>query len=138
MSTLKETTFGNMQRVTGQGHTFASMISHICELAKKLGSDCDDELRSEAVGLCAQFSRNANQAAPEILVAGTALAVEALRRAHGIQRYDVQLLAVLNLAQGRITQMQTGEGKTFVAIATATHLALAGRGVGCVHRRLRE
>lgn len=65
----------------------------------------------------------------ELLIGGLSLACEALRRSKGIQLYDVQLLAVLELAQGRIAQMQTGEGKTFVAIATAAVLALEGKGV---------
>ena len=64
-----------------------------------------------------------------MLGAGIALANEALRRSQGINLYDVQLLAVIHLAHGRIAQMQTGEGKTFVAIAAAAHFALAGKGV---------
>jgi len=52
-----------------------------------------------------------------------------VRRGHRIELYDFQLLAVIELARGHIAQMQTGEGKTFVAITTAAHLALAGRGV---------
>ncbi|MCA9906053.1 MAG: preprotein translocase subunit SecA, partial [Anaerolineae bacterium] len=48
---------------------------------------------------------------------------------HGAELYDVQLYAALMLCRGCIAQMQTGEGKTFVAIATAAHLSMAGRGV---------
>lgn len=65
----------------------------------------------------------------ELLTGGLALACEALRRCKGIQLYDVQLIAAMELAQGRIAQMQTGEGKTFVAIASAAVLALEGKGV---------
>ena len=105
------------------------MITHIRELAQSLSGCTSDQLHIEATNLRADFARTTKRTAPELWVAGTALAVEAMRRAHGVQLYDVQLTAVLNLAQGRIAQMQTGEGKTFVAIATATLLALAGRGV---------
>ena len=67
--------------------------------------------------------------APDVLVAGLAVAAEALRRSHGVELFDVQIHAAVELARGRIAQMQTGEGKTFVAITVAAHLALAGRGV---------
>lgn len=66
---------------------------------------------------------------PELLIAGAALAAEAVRRGHGVNLYEVQLLAVIHLAQGKVVQMQTGEGKTFVAIATAAIAALCGSGV---------
>ena len=65
----------------------------------------------------------------DLLVGGLALACEALRRSKGIRLYDVQLIAAMELAQGRIAQMQTGEGKTFVAITSAAVLALEGKGV---------
>ena len=126
---LKHTSKAKSSRLSGSGNASAVMISHIRELAESLSSCLDSELQAEAANLRTEFARSVKQYAPELLVAGTALAVEALRRAHQIQLYDVQLQAVLNLAQGRIAQMQTGEGKTFVAIATATHLAIAGRGV---------
>ena len=128
MAGLQLSSVGHRQR-SERGTNFAGLIAHIRELAVTLSQCSDVELHSEAANIRAEFSRTVNQSAPELLVAGTALAFEALRRAHNVELYDVQLAAVLNLAQGRIAQMQTGEGKTFVAIATATHLALAGRGV---------
>ncbi|MDG2131005.1 MAG: hypothetical protein P8K08_23605 [Fuerstiella sp.] len=105
------------------------LIPHIRHLSRTLCSCRDSELECEAESLRREHSVGADHNAPELLVAGIALATEALRRSHSIELYDVQLLAVIQLARGHIAQMQTGEGKTFVAITTAAHLALAGRGV---------
>lgn len=48
----------------------------------------------------------------------------------GITPFDEQLSAALSLSQGRMVQMQTGEGKTLCAVFAACHEALNG---GCVH-----
>jgi preprotein translocase subunit SecA len=105
------------------------LIPHIRELSRSLSACPETELEREAESLRRELSSGAEHDAPEVLVAGVALAAEALRRGHRIELYDVQLLAVIQLARGHIAQMQTGEGKTFVAITTASYLALAGRGV---------
>jgi preprotein translocase subunit SecA len=57
-----------------------------------------------------------------------ALAREAARRALGQRPFDEQVLAGLALAQGRIVEMATGEGKTLAAVAPVFLQALAGRG----------
>jgi len=46
--------------------------------------------------------------------------------------YDVQLIGGITLHQGKIAEMQTGEGKTLVATLPAYLNALAGRGVHVV------
>ncbi len=46
--------------------------------------------------------------------------------------YDVQLIGGIQLHQGKISEMQTGEGKTLVATLPAYLNALAGRGVHVV------
>jgi preprotein translocase subunit SecA len=57
-----------------------------------------------------------------------ALAREAARRALGQRPFDEQVLAGLALAQGKIAEMATGEGKTLAAVAPVFLQALAGRG----------
>ncbi len=54
---------------------------------------------------------------------------EAARRTLGISFYDVQFLAGLALTRGSVAEMQTGEGKTFVAALPAFVHALTGKGV---------
>ena len=65
-----------------------------------------------------------------------ALAAEAVRRATGKTLRDVQLAAGLVLADGRVAEMATGEGKTLTAAVPACLLALGsgkGRHRGPVH-----
>jgi preprotein translocase subunit SecA len=83
----------------------------------------------ETEGIRSEIAKGAELTSPDVLVAGISLTSEALRRSLSVNLYDAQLAAVIQLSWGHIAQMQTGEGKTFAAIATAGHLALAGRGV---------
>ncbi len=58
-----------------------------------------------------------------------ALAVEAARRATGLAAHDVQVVAALAMADGKIAELPTGEGKTLAAVFTAAWFALGGRPV---------
>ena len=58
-----------------------------------------------------------------------ALVREASRRTIDIRQYDVQVRAAEALAEGRVIEMDTGEGKTFVAPLAAVLHALERRGV---------
>jgi preprotein translocase subunit SecA len=55
-----------------------------------------------------------------------ALVREAAARTLGKRHYESQLLAGWALLQGRLVEMQTGEGKTFAATLAASAAALAG------------
>ncbi|GIF16689.1 protein translocase subunit SecA [Actinoplanes teichomyceticus] len=55
-----------------------------------------------------------------------AAARESARRALGLRPYDEQLTGALALAQGRIVQMATGEGKTLTAAIAAAALSADG------------
>ncbi len=61
-----------------------------------------------------------------------AMAREAMRRTLGMRQYDVQLMGGVVLHQGKIAEMKTGEGKTFVPTLAAALNAMAGRGVHLV------
>ena len=58
-----------------------------------------------------------------------ALALEAARRATGLDAHDVQIVAGLAMADGRIAELPTGEGKTLAAVFSASYFALLGRPV---------
>lgn len=58
-----------------------------------------------------------------------ALVREASRRTIDIRQYDVQVQAAAALAEGRVIEMNTGEGKTFVAPLAAALYALERQGV---------
>ncbi len=80
-------------------------------------------------GLQQRVQSGADPASKQVLIEGFALVTESARRVLGISYYDVQLLAGLALSRGRIAEMQTGEGKTFVAALPAFIHALHGEGV---------
>ncbi|MBN1647593.1 MAG: hypothetical protein JW874_06140 [Spirochaetales bacterium] len=58
-----------------------------------------------------------------------ALVLEACRRTLGIEPFDVQLIAALAMAENRLAEMGTGEGKTLAAVFPAAWHALSGNGV---------
>jgi preprotein translocase subunit SecA len=66
---------------------------------------------------------------PQLLPEAFAAAYEAVRRTMGITPFDVQLIAAAAMADGRIVELPTGEGKTLVAVFTAYLAALSGKGV---------
>jgi preprotein translocase subunit SecA len=54
----------------------------------------------------------------------------AVKKTLGITPFDVQLSAALSLSEGKMVQMQTGEGKTLCAVFAACYEAISG---GSVH-----
>ncbi len=61
-----------------------------------------------------------------------ALTREASKRARGQFHYEVQLAGGIALAEGKIAEMKTGEGKTLTATLPIALFALAGRGTHLV------
>ena len=68
----------------------------------------------------------------DILPEAFALVREAAFRVRGERAFDVQVMGSINLHQGKITEMKTGEGKTLVAVAPAYLNSLEGKGVHIV------
>jgi len=65
---------------------------------------------------------------PEVFAAGR----EAMKRTMGMRQYDVQLMGAIALHQGKIAEMRTGEGKTFIPTLAAVLNGLSGRGAHIV------
>jgi len=61
-----------------------------------------------------------------------AMGREAMRRTLGMRQYDVQLIGGVVLHQGKIAEMKTGEGKTFLPTLAAALNAITGKGVHVV------
>jgi preprotein translocase subunit SecA len=61
-----------------------------------------------------------------------ALVREAAARAIGLRLYDVQLIAATVLAQGKVAEQKTGEGKTLSAVPALYLHALTGKPVHLV------
>ncbi|MBK9316629.1 MAG: accessory Sec system translocase SecA2 [Acidobacteria bacterium] len=81
----------------------------------------DYELKALASNL-----RNSSQAP---LVDVYALVREGARRTLGMRHFDVQIIGGIALHQGKLVEMETGEGKTLVAVLPAALNALCGNGV---------
>ncbi len=65
----------------------------------------------------------------DLLVEAFALGREVSRRVLGMRHFDVQMFGGIALHQGKLIEMQTGEGKTLAAVPPAYLNALTGRGV---------
>jgi preprotein translocase subunit SecA len=61
-----------------------------------------------------------------------AMAREAMQRTLGMRHFDVQLMGAVVLHQGKIAEMKTGEGKTFLPTMAAILNSMTGRGVHVV------
>jgi preprotein translocase subunit SecA len=91
-----------------------------------LSEETDSGLRERTLTLRAET--RAATLRPDFSAEAIALIAEAVRRVHGLTPYDVQFIAGLTLAEGRLAEMATGEGKTLVALLPAFCFALHGHG----------
>ena len=90
----------------------------------------DDELRRSARELA--WTVQTDTTTDRALNTVFALAIEATRRNLGFRQHPVQVVGALVMADGRIAEMQTGEGKTVTAVLPAALRAMTGRGVHVV------
>nr|YP_010903224.1 preprotein-translocase subunit a [Hypnea cornuta]WCH55677.1 preprotein-translocase subunit a [Hypnea cornuta] len=107
---------------------FYKTINKIKNLSNLLSEYSDNELKKQTQKLQLKIKKNENQ--EEILVEAFGTAKEAIRRALGLNLFDVQILGSLVINEGKIAEMKTGEGKTIVAILPSYLHALQG---GHVH-----
>ena len=100
------------------------------KLSDKYGAMSDEELSSQTAALKARYA--AGETLDELLPDAFAVVREAGARVLNMRHFHVQLLGGIVLHQGRIAEMQTGEGKTLVATLPAYLNALSGKGVHIV------
>ena len=104
-------------------HTLRQINAKETELARQTDAQLKDQSRH-----LIQQTRNGTPLT-SLLVDTFALGKEISQRVLGLRHYDVQLLAAIALHQGRMVEMQTGEGKTLAVVLPALLNALTGRGV---------
>lgn len=68
----------------------------------------------------------------DLLPEAFALVREAASRTIGLRHYDVQMMAATALAQGKVAEQKTGEGKTLSAVPALYLHALSGKAVHLV------
>ncbi len=102
----------------------------VLDLEPKYQAMDDKELKAQT-GILKERLAN-GETLDDILPDAFAVCREASSRVIGIKHYPVQIIGGIVLHQGRIAEMRTGEGKTFVATLPAYLNALTGKGVHIV------
>ncbi len=102
----------------------------VLDLEPKYREMSDKELKNQTQVLKSRLA--GGETLDDILPDAFAVCREASSRVIGIKHYPVQIIGGIVLHQGRIAEMKTGEGKTFVATLPAYLNALTGKGVHIV------
>lgn len=100
--------------------------NEILNKAQQLHSLTDEEISEQALGM--SWRIRAGLSLDNATVDVFALVCESARRTTNMVPYTVQVMGALALAECRIAEMQTGEGKTLTATLPATLYAMAGKG----------
>ena len=108
-------------------HPYRKLLKRIGDLEPKLQVLDERALREMSRHLT--FRATEGVSLDDLLIEAFALAREAARRVLGLRPFDVQIVAAITMHQGKIAEMQTGEGKTLVAVLPAYLNALTGEGV---------
>ena len=103
-----------------------STIEQICSLEKSLQRATDSQLQEKANELA--FLMKGSQRIHCFLPHVYALVRNASQRVLGMRPYDVQMQAAIHLANRRVIEMATGEGKSLTATMPLVFYAMQGRG----------
>ncbi len=105
-------------------------VDEVEALEPKYQSMSDQELANQTQVLRERLA--GGETLDDILTDAFAVVREAVVRVHHKRLFRVQILGAIVLHQGRIAEMKTGEGKTWVAAPAAYLNALEGKGVHVV------
>ncbi len=116
---------------------YASEIAKINSYKEEIAALSDEAIKEEIQKYKTELTEIKDQTAifkklAELRPRVFALTREASKRARGQFHYEVQLAGGIALAEGRIAEMKTGEGKTLTATLPIALFALAGRGTHLV------
>ena len=106
------------------------MADRVEALAPKYEPMTDAELKAQTGVLKERLQKG--ETLDDILYDAFAVLREASWRVLGMRHFHVQIVGGICLFQGRIAEMKTGEGKTFVATLPSYLEALSGKGVHIV------
>ena len=104
-----------------------SQIQQIRTYENQIKEYPDNKLRQQTKIFNEKIEKNQtlNQILPEVYACIT----EVIKRTLELELFDVQLMGAIVLHEGKIAEMQTGEGKTLVAIVAAYLNAINKKGV---------
>src|SRR5436853_2365537 len=108
----------------------AQQAAYITSLEPDFEKLSADELRGKTAELRQRLENG--ETLDDLTFEAFAAVREARKRASGQRMFDVQLMGGIVLHEGDVSEMKTGEGKTFVASLALYLNALAGRGVHLV------
>lgn len=113
--------------ITEDVQPYESSLQQTLQLAGGMNSKADVELKQMTAIIRKKVLSGES---PDAHMAELyAIVVETFKRTLHIIPYRVQIMAAIALHQRNIIEMQTGEGKTLVAVFTACLNGLAGKGV---------
>lgn len=119
--------FGDANKRTIEG--YRPIVDKINELEPAFERFSFEELRAKTGEFRQRLNGDAVEPLDSLLPEAFAAVREAAKRTLGQRHFDVQLMGGINLHQGKISEMKTGEGKTLVATLPAYLNALTGQGV---------
>lgn len=120
--------FGDANKRTVQ--KLEPLVANINELESKFERFSLQELKDKTAEFKTKIASGVGL--DEILPEAFAAVREAAKRTLGQRHFDAQLMGGTILHQGKISEMQTGEGKTLVATLPAYLNAISGNGVHIV------
>jgi preprotein translocase subunit SecA len=108
-----------------------SQYRHILSEINKLKSECKKKSDAQLKNLSERLKQEVlNNGQPDnLMIDAYALVREAIWRTLYLNPYDVQISGAIVIHQGKLAEMQTGEGKTLTAVFPAFLNALTGNGV---------
>ena len=106
------------------------LVDKIEALRPTMQALSDEELRGKTEEYKKRLTEG--ETLDDLLPEAYATVREAAKRVLNMEHYRVQLIGGIILHQGRIAEMRTGEGKTFVAALPSYLVALSGKGVHVV------
>ncbi|MBN1980703.1 MAG: hypothetical protein JW795_04180, partial [Chitinivibrionales bacterium] len=132
MHSLKEKCLKLHKRLNGctieyDCRRYDSLVSKIKQKQACISTLSDSQLKEVSAALmkrCAGVDSGHTE-----IVTAFAVVAEAIIRRLSLTPFDVQLAGALALHEGKIVEMQTGEGKTIMAVFAAYAHALCGKGV---------
>ena len=106
---------------------YKNILREIDKLKTEIENKNDNQLKSNSQTLI-ERARN-NVCLDDLLIEAIALVREAVWRVLNLHPFDVQIIGGMVLHQGKLAEMQTGEGKTLAAVFPVYLNALTGKGV---------
>jgi preprotein translocase subunit SecA len=116
------------------GSTIEYETSQYRELLSKINqlkSECKKKSESQLKNLSERLKQEVlnNGLLKNLIIDAYALVREAIWRTLYLNPFDVQIIGAIAMHQGKLAEMQTGEGKTLTAVFPAYLNALSGNGV---------